>query len=86
MVAYTHRLLHPLPADRPVRRDHDPRSDRRPGQDQTILAAWEIMLAQNLKALPVVDAQDHVVGAGYSRGFIGTGRVERPPGRGPPPG
>jgi CBS-domain-containing membrane protein len=61
VLAYTHRLLHPLPADRPVREimTRDPVAIR---QDQTILAAWEIMLAHNLKALPVLDTQNHVVG------------------------
>ena len=61
VVAYTHRFLRPLPADRPVRQimTPDPLAVR---QDEAVLAAWEKMLRQNIKALPVVDRDGRVVG------------------------
>lgn len=61
VVAYTHRFLRPLPADRRVREimTQDPISI---GEDATLLAAWEKMLRHNLKALPVVDQLERVVG------------------------
>lgn len=61
VVLYTHRLLRPLPADRPVREvmTRDPAFAR---AEQPILEVWELMLRQNIKALPVVDAQMRVAG------------------------
>lgn len=61
VVAYTHRYLRPLPADRRVREvmTRDPISA---GEEDTALAAWEKMLRNNIKALPVVDNLGRVVG------------------------
>lgn len=61
VVAYTHRYLHPLPADRPVREvmTRDPVSVQAEG---AALDAWKSMLAHGVKALPVVDDQGVVVG------------------------
>ncbi len=61
VLAYTHRYLRPLPEDRPVREimTSDPVSVR---ADQPILVAWEKMLNQNIKALPVLDEARCVVG------------------------
>ncbi|GAP05362.1 MAG TPA: CBS domain-containing protein [Anaerolinea thermolimosa] len=61
VVSYTHRYLHPLPADRPVREvmTRDPVSVQAEG---AALDAWKSMLAHGVKALPVVDEQGLVVG------------------------
>ena len=61
VITYTHRLLHPLPADRPVREimTADPAAV---SADHSILAAWEMMLGQNIKALPVIAPHHRVVG------------------------
>ena len=61
VLAYTHRFLHPLPADKQVRQvmTKDPVTIR---SDQPLIEAWKKMLEQNIKGLPVIDAQDHVVG------------------------
>ena len=58
---YTHRLLNPLPADKPVsqvmtRKVVSLRSD------MTVAQAWELMLKHLLKALPVVNDRQEVVG------------------------
>ena len=61
VITYTHRLLRPLPADQLVRTlmTREPIAIR---DDQALLSAWELMLQHNLKALPVIDAQNRVVG------------------------
>lgn len=61
VISYTHRFLRPLPADRPVKEvmTRDPVTVQ---SDQAIHSAWEIMLRQNIKALPVIDESRHVVG------------------------
>ena len=61
VVAYTHRYLHPLPADRPVREvmTREPVSVQ---AEEAALDAWKRMLAHGVKALPVVDDQGVVVG------------------------
>lgn len=61
VVAYTHRYLHPLPADRPVREvmTREPISVQ---VKEAALDAWKRMLAHGVKALPVVDDQGVVVG------------------------
>lgn len=61
VVTYTHRYLHPLPADRPVG-EVMTRNVLAIREDQTALEAWEQMLAQNIKALPVVNSEGVVVG------------------------
>jgi len=61
VIAYIHRFLRPLPADRHVKEimTKDPVSVR---EDQPVLSAWEKMLSQNIKALPVIDENKRVVG------------------------
>jgi len=61
VISYTHRFLRPLPSDRHVHEimTRDPIAAR---ADQSILSAWEIMLRQNIKALPVVSEGNLVVG------------------------
>ena len=61
VLAYTHRYLRPLPADRRVHEvmTKDPVAVQ---ADQPLVVAWEKMLDQNLKALPVVNEQGQVVG------------------------
>jgi CBS-domain-containing membrane protein len=61
VISYVHRYLRPLPSDRPVRdiMTEDPLFIR---QDQSLLPAWEMMLKQSIKALPVVDENKRVVG------------------------
>ena len=61
VISYVHRFLRPLPSDRQAREimTQDPVIVR---QDEPILSAWEKMLKQNIKALPVVDENNRVVG------------------------
>jgi CBS domain-containing protein len=61
VLTYTHRFLHPLPADKHVREimTKGPVTVR---ADQPLIEAWQTMLDQNLKALPVVDPNGQVVG------------------------
>lgn len=61
VVKYTHRYLTPLPADRPVA-DFMTRDVVTLTPDMTLAQAWDRMLKNNLKALPVVDARNIVVG------------------------
>lgn len=61
VVKYTHRYLTPLPADRAVS-DFMTRKVVTLTPDMTLAQAWDRMLKNNLKALPVVDAQNVVVG------------------------
>ncbi len=61
VVRYTHRYLNPLPADKPIaeimRRDV---ITLKP--EMTIAQAWERMLEHFIKAMPVVDEDQHVLG------------------------
>lgn len=61
VIKYTHRYLNPLPADRlageVMSRDIKMLTPR-----QTLRQAWEQMLQQSVKALPVVDSQGNVIG------------------------
>jgi len=61
VVSYVHRFLRPLPSDRHVREIMTP-DPVRVQQDLNLLSAWEQMLKQNIKALPVVDEHHRVVG------------------------
>ena len=61
VVKYTHRYLTPLPADRPVA-DFMTRDVVTLTPDMTLSQAWDRMLKNNLKALPVVDTHNVVVG------------------------
>jgi CBS domain-containing protein len=61
IVKYTHRFLAPLPADRPVRElMAKPAVVIAPGA--SLLAAWDLMVARRLKALPVVDERQRPLG------------------------
>lgn len=61
VLLYTQRNFHPLPVDQPVATimTHDPVRVR---ADEVALEAWKRMLTASIKALPVVDADGHVVG------------------------
>ncbi len=61
VLAYTHRNLHPLPADRPVRQVMTPNPIAVQATDP-LAQAWQVMRRHNLKAVPVVDASRRVVG------------------------
>lgn len=61
VVKYTHRYLNPLPADRPVA-DVMTRQVVTLTADMTLAQAWDRMLKNNIKALPVIDADKVIVG------------------------
>lgn len=61
VVKYTHRYLHPLPADRPVS-EAMTREVIAVTPDLSLAQAWDRMREKNLKALPVVDPQNVVIG------------------------
>lgn len=61
VIFYTHRYLHPIPADRLVSEimTSDPLSTR---VQEPLPAVWRSMLAFGIKALPVLDDQQRVTG------------------------
>lgn len=61
IIKHTHRNLNPLPADKLVSEvmTKEVVSIR---DDATIFEAWKTMLKQEVKALPVIDSERHVVG------------------------
>lgn len=61
VVRYTHRYLNPLPADKPVT-EVMTRQVITLSPDMTVAQAWESMLSHFLKAMPVVDFNQRVVG------------------------
>lgn len=61
VLSYTHRFLHPLPADRHVG-EVMTRSPVAAHPEQPLVDAWRVMIEKNIKALPVVDAAGSVVG------------------------
>lgn len=61
VVRYTHRYLNPLPADRPVSNVMT-REVVTLTPDMSLAQAWDRMLKNSVKALPVVDARNVVVG------------------------
>lgn len=61
VVKYTHRYLNPLPADRPVS-DLMTREVVTLTPEMSLAQAWDKMLKSNIKALPVVDTNNAVVG------------------------
>lgn len=61
IVKYTHRFLNPLPADRPVS-EVMTRGVIALKQDMKIGQAWHLMLEKAVKAAPVVDEGNKVVG------------------------
>ena len=61
VIRYTHRYLNPLPADKPIS-EVMTRQVVTLSPDMTIAQAWERMLEHSIKAMPVVDEQQHVLG------------------------
>lgn len=61
IVKYTHRFLNPLPADKLVS-EVMTREVIAVAQDATVYQAWKLMIDEAVKALPVTDADDVVVG------------------------
>lgn len=61
IVKYTHRYLHPLPADEPVSQIMT-RDVTTVTPDTPAVQVVELLLGKLFKAVPVVDAQRHVVG------------------------
>lgn len=61
VVKYTHRYLNPLPADRPVS-EVMTREVVALSLDMPVSAAWEAMLKNRVKVLPVVDSGQQVAG------------------------
>ena len=61
VIKYTHRYLNPLPADRLVAEVMTP-AVVSVTPDTTVYAAWSRMLAEKVKALPVVGAAGQVLG------------------------
>ena len=61
IMKYTHRYMNPLPADKPVSEamTRDVVSLR---EDMSVREAWEKMVHNELKALPVVDSRGVVIG------------------------
>ena len=61
IIKYTHRYLHPLPADHPVSQimSHEVTTVT---PDTPAVRVVELLLGKLFKAVPVVDAQRHVVG------------------------
>jgi len=61
VVRYTHRYLNPLPADKPIT-EVMTREVITLNPDMTIAQAWERMLEHSIKAMPVVDEVQRVLG------------------------
>jgi CBS domain-containing protein len=61
VIRYTHRYLNPLPADKPIS-EVMTRQVVTLSPEMTVAEAWERMLDHLIKAMPVVDEDQHVVG------------------------
>lgn len=61
VIKYTHRYLNPLPADRPVS-EVMTREVVTLTPEMSLADAWDRMLKNSLKALPVIDQQSVVIG------------------------
>lgn len=61
VIRYTHRYLNPLPADKPIT-EVMTREVITLNPDMTIAQAWERMLEHLIKAMPVVDESQRVLG------------------------
>lgn len=61
VVRYTHRYLNPLQADKPIK-DVMTREVVTLSPDMTIAQAWQLMLDRFIKAMPVVDENQRVLG------------------------
>jgi CBS domain-containing protein len=61
VVRYTHRYLNPLPADKPIG-DIMTREVFTLHPEMSIARAWELMLEHVIKAMPVVDENQRVLG------------------------
>jgi len=61
VVRYTHRYLNPLPADKPITEvmTHEVVTLN---PEMSIAQAWERMLETSIKAMPVIDESQHVLG------------------------
>ena len=61
IVKYTHRYINPLPADKPVS-EVMTRAVVTLTPDMTVQEAWALMLKEQVKAAPVIDAERRVAG------------------------
>lgn len=61
VIRYTHRYLNPLPADKPIS-EVMTRQVVTLAPQTSVAQAWEQMLEQNIKAMPVVDEDRKVLG------------------------
>lgn len=61
IIKYSHRELHPLPADRPVA-EFMTRQPVTVGPETPVVQVVELLLGKLYRALPVVDARNHVLG------------------------
>lgn len=61
VIRYTHRYLNPLPADKPIS-EVMTRQVVTLAPQMSVAQAWEQMLEQNIKAMPVVDEDRKVLG------------------------
>lgn len=61
VIRYTHRYLNPLPVDKPIS-EIMTRQIVTLDPDLTVFQAWELMLRHMVKAMPVVDQNQHVLG------------------------
>ena len=61
VVRYTHRYLNPLPADKPIT-EVMTRDVITLNPEMSVAQAWELMLERFIKAMPVVDESQHVLG------------------------
>lgn len=61
VIRYTHRYLNPLPADKPIS-EVMTRQVVTLAPQRSVAQAWEQMLEQNIKAMPVVDEDRKVLG------------------------
>jgi CBS-domain-containing membrane protein len=61
VIRYTHRYLHPLPVDKPIS-EVMTRQVIALTPEMTVAQAWELMLEHAVKAMPVVDERQRVLG------------------------
>jgi CBS domain-containing protein len=61
IVRYTHRYLNPLPGDKPIS-EVMTRQVVTLHPEMTVAQAWERMLEHSIKAMPIVDESQHVLG------------------------
>jgi CBS domain-containing protein len=61
VIKYTHRYLNPLPSDKLVG-EVMTREVKTLNPEQTVRQAWEKMLSEKIKAMPVINSEGNVVG------------------------